>query len=176
MENKYENKSFIFIFIINRIVNWWVHTLCSLFQMSYLVRNKQTNFNYDLIEEFSAGIMLLGSEVKSIRLNGINLSNAFCYITNNEVFLKNAPITSKNVFFEHDENRDKKLLLTKKQISKLSKNLDKGLTIIPLGIKKDDNNRLKCVIALARGKKQFDKRESIKNRDLSREYNKLVKI
>jgi SsrA-binding protein len=142
----------------------------------YLVKNRQATFNYEIIEEFTAGIILLGSEVKSIRLNGINLSNSFCYINNNEIFIKNAIITSKNVFFEHDENRDKKLLLKKSEIKKLHKNLDKGMTIIPLGISVDKNNRLKCVIALAKGKKMFDKREAIKSRDLSREFGKLVKV
>jgi SsrA-binding protein len=120
---------------------------------------------------------LVGSEVKSVRMGNVTMMDAFIYIKDNEVWIKNlkvAPYKSAHTLDKHEENRDKKLLLNKKEITRIKRKLDdKGITAIPLGmfIK---NNRIKIKIAVAKGKKNFDKRASIKERDLTREMQRNI--
>ena len=139
--------------------------------------NRRARYLYTLIEEYEAGIVLVGSEVKSIRMGNVTMLDAFIYIKDNEVWIKNlkvAPYKSAHTLDKHEENRDKKLLLNKKEITRIKRKLeDKGTTAIPLGmfIK---HNRIKIKIAVAKGKKNFDKREAIKERDLTREMQRNI--
>jgi SsrA-binding protein len=137
-----------------------------------LVNNRKAYFEFHVLEEFDSGIVLLGSEVKSIRLGNVTLTDSFIFLKNGEVWIKNLRVSRyKQAYYtdQHDEMREKKLLLTKTQILKISKMLsDKGITCVPLGIF-IKNNKIKVKIAIAKGKKLWDKRESIKERDLKRE-------
>ena len=142
-----------------------------------LVLNRKARYEYAVIEEFTAGMVLFGSEVKSIRSGNVTLSESFIFIKDGEVWIKNmhvAKYKQSHKLEVHDESRDKKLLLNKKEIERISKKvIDKGITIIPLGIF-ISNNKLKIKIAVAKGKKNWDKRETIKERDLKRELQRSL--
>jgi len=141
-----------------------------------IANNRKAYYEYHIIEEYEAGIVLLGSEVKSIRQANVTLNDSFIYIKSGEVWIKNLKVSRyKQAHFmeKHDENRDKKLLLTKKQIQKIEKSLqDKGVTCIPLSIF-TKNNRIKVKIGIAKGKKLYDKRESIKKKDIERDMKRM---
>ncbi|MBD3748818.1 MAG: SsrA-binding protein SmpB [Sphingobacteriales bacterium] len=142
------------------------------------IKNKKANFEYHILETFTAGIKLLGTEIKSIREAKANISDAFCTFINGELYIRNLHISeySHGSFYNHEAKRDRKLLLTKKELKKLIvKGEDKGLTIIPLRIFISQRGFAKLEIALAQGKKAFDKRESIKERDVKREMDKAMK-
>jgi SsrA-binding protein len=144
--------------------------------MKTLVTNRKAKFDYEYLQEYEVGIVLFGSEVKAIKDGKVNIVDAFCYIKDDEMFIKNFKITSENEFFGHSENRDKKLLLHKSEIHKIKNNITKGLTLIPFWFYLNDSNKIKCRVAIAKGKKNYDKRETIKKRDADREIKKLVKI
>lgn len=134
------------------------------------INNKKAYFEYFILEEYIAGIQLVGSEVKSLRDGQGNISDSFVYITNNEVFVKNIYISkyTESSYMNHDEVRDRKLLLTKKQIRDIQKDLKvNGITIIPLSLF-ELNGKLKLKIGIAKGKKLFDKKNSIKARETLR--------
>lgn len=137
-----------------------------------IVTNKKAYFEYFVLEEYDAGIVLLGSEVKSIRQANVTLSDSFIYLKDGEVWIKNLKVArykQTHVAEPHDEGRDKKLLLTKKEIARIGRLLDdKGSTCVPLSIfvKK---NKLKVKIGVVKGKKLWDKRQTIKERDQKRE-------
>ena len=134
--------------------------------------NRKARYEYNIIEDFVAGIVLQGSEVKSIKSGKCNISDAYCYINNGEIFLKNAHISKydSDKFTNHDELQDRKLLLKKKEINKLAKEiLIPGITIVPLKMFTNKTGLIKIVIGLCKGKKEYDKRESIKERDIQRE-------
>jgi SsrA-binding protein len=139
--------------------------------------NRRARYEYTFIEEIDCGIILVGSEVKSVRMGNVTMVDAFIYIKDNEVWIKNLKVAaykSAHSLDKHEENRDKKLLLNKKEITRIKRKLDdKGITAIPLGmfIK---NNRIKIKIAVAKGKKTWDKRETIKERDLTREMQRNI--
>ena len=139
--------------------------------------NRRARYEYTFIEEFDCGIILVGSEVKSVRMGNVTMVDAFIYIKDNEVWIKNLKVAaykSAHTLDKHEENRDKKLLLNKKEITRIKRKLeDKGITAIPLGmfIK---NNRIKIKIAVAKGKKTWNKRETIKERDLTREMQRNI--
>lgn len=139
--------------------------------------NRRARYEYTFIEEFDCGIILVGSEVKSVRMGNVTLIDAFIYIKDNEVWIKNlkiAPYKSAHTLDIHEENRDKKLLLNKKEIVRIKRKLeDKGITAIPLGMFVK-NNKIKIKIAVAKGKKTWDKRETIKERDLTREMQRNI--
>ncbi|RKD15241.1 SsrA-binding protein [Pelobium manganitolerans] len=142
------------------------------------IRNKKAKFEYHLLETFVAGISLLGTEIKSIREGKANISDAFCTFINGELYIRNLHISeySHGSFYNHESKRDRKLLLTKKEIKKLLvKNEDKGLTIVPLKIFISSRGFAKLEIALAQGKKAFDKRDAMKERDVKREMDKAMK-
>lgn len=145
--------------------------------MKSLVVNRKVNYLYTLIEEFDCGIILVGSEVKSVRMGNVTLIDAFIFIKDNEVWIKNLKIAaykSAHTLDIHEENRDKKLLLNKKEIVRIKRKLeDKGITAIPLGMFVK-NNKIKIKIAVAKGKKTWDKRASIKERDLTREMQRNI--
>jgi SsrA-binding protein len=142
------------------------------------IRNKKASYEYHILETFTAGIKLLGTEIKSIREGKANISDSFCTFINEELYVRNLHISeySHGSFYNHEAKRDRKLLLTKKELKKLVvKGEDKGLTIIPLKIFISDRGFAKMNIALAQGKKAFDKRDSIKERDVKREMDKAMK-
>ncbi|MCA0430268.1 MAG: SsrA-binding protein SmpB [Bacteroidetes bacterium] len=139
------------------------------------IENRRAKFDYEFIERLTAGIVLKGTEIKSIREGKAGLADSYCYIVNNELFIKNMHITeySEASFYNHTPLRERKLLLTKLEINKLQKKVkDSGLTIIPVKLYISDKGFAKLDIALAKGKKQFDKREAIKKRDTERETNR----
>lgn len=140
--------------------------------MKTYINNRKAFFNFDIKDTYTAGIVLTGVEVKSIRGGGGSLLNAFVYVKDNEVFIKNFLISRPKGVSElvkHDDSRDKKLLLNKKEIEKIVKETrDKGTTIIPLGVK-SIKNRIRVEIGIATGKKKHDKKNTIKERDIDRD-------
>lgn len=140
------------------------------------IKNKQATFQFELIEKFVAGIALMGTEIKSIREGKVNLQDGFCYFNNGEIFSKGINITpySQGTHYNHEAARERKLLLKKSEILKLeSKVEEKGLTLIPTRLFINERGFIKLEIALARGKKIHDKRNSIKERDVKRELSRL---
>lgn len=141
--------------------------------MKSIVKNKRGYYEYTILEKYVAGIKLLGSEVKSIRKGKVSISESYCFISNDEMFIKGMHISEfkeAGKHFNHNPLRDKKLLLTKKEIIKLKeKTAQKGLTLIPLEIILTDTGFIKLEIGLAKGKNLHDKRETIKEKDLKRE-------
>ncbi len=134
------------------------------------IKNKKAYFNYYIEDELEAGIVLVGTEIKSIRAGRVNISDAYIRIKNNEAYIINMIIEKHETssIFNHDPSRERKLLLHKKEIKKLLEKVKKeGISIIPLKIY-IKNGKAKLLIGIARGKKIYDKRESIKKRDLER--------
>jgi len=143
-----------------------------------LFNNKKTYFNYTVIETFTAGVVLKGTEVKSVRAKMINLLDSFCYISNSEMFIKNFYIkeyTHSSEHFNHDAYRPKKLLMKKSEIMRLiGKMKTKGYTIAPVKILLQ-GHLVKIEIALVTGKKLHDKRKDIKSREANIEMRRAVK-
>jgi SsrA-binding protein len=133
------------------------------------ILNRKAKFEYTFIDTYTAGICLLGTEVKAIKSGKTSMVDSYCIFNNGELWVKGLGITPGPGSFQHEAFRDRKLLLRKKELKKLSSSLDKGLTIIPVKIFSDERNRLKMEIALAKGKKLYDKRESIKKKDIERD-------
>jgi len=134
--------------------------------------NKKAYYDYFVVEEYTCGLVLQGSEVKSLRQGDVNFNDGYIIFKDGELFIKNMRIAKykEATYNNHEEMRDKKLLLTKKEIGKISKSYDeKGITVIPLEIF-TLKNRFKLKIGVCRGKKNWDKRESIKAKDIEREY------
>lgn len=132
------------------------------------IKNRRATFDYSISETFTAGIVLTGTEIKSIRLGKASLVDTYCYIHNGEVWVKNLYIAEYfyGTYNNHTERRDRKLLLTKREIDKLAKaNAEPGVTIVPLRLFISQRGYAKLVIGLGRGKKEYDKRQSIKERD-----------
>ncbi|NPA81699.1 MAG: SsrA-binding protein SmpB [Epsilonproteobacteria bacterium] len=144
-----------------------------------IAKNKKAFFDYEILEKYEAGIVLEGSEVKAIRQGRVNLKDSFVRIIKGEPFLLNAHISyldTTNPYFKPDERRARKLLLHRKEIDKLLGKVTKeGLAIVPLSIYLNDKNLVKVEIALARGKKLHDKRETIKKREAEREAKAAIK-
>jgi len=136
-----------------------------------VIRNKQASFEYTFLDKYIAGIVLTGTEIKSIRKSQVSLQEAYCYFLQGELWIKNMHIApyEQGTIYNHEEKRERKLLLTRKELDKLIKNKEKGLTIIPIQLFIDENNRAKLQIALAKGKKLYEKRHDIKERDAQRE-------
>ena len=146
--------------------------------MANYAENRKAYFNYEILEKYEAGIELLGTEVKSVRGGRISLEGSFVLVRGGEVFLINSNIPAyqpANAPKDYDPLRNRKLLLTKKEIKILADSeKNKSLTIIPLSVY-NKNRKIKISIALAKGKKKFDKRESIKKRDTEREVRRTLK-
>jgi len=137
-----------------------------------MIKNKKAYFEYFIEDEIIAGIQLVGSEIKSIRKGKASLSESFCAFTGKELFLVNCHIDEYEFAnqFNHDPKRPKKLLITKKELKKLkTKITEKGLTIIPLNMFVNKQGLCKVTICVAKGKKLFDKRNTIKDRDVKRD-------
>ena len=142
-----------------------------------ITKNKRAYFEFQVIEEYQCGIILTGSEVKSIRMGNVTIGDSFAYMKAGEVWIKNmkvAPYKQAHKLDKHDENRDKKLLLNRKELNKIDKLLqDKGTTIVPLSIF-IQNNKIKVNIGICKGKKLWNKKEDIKNRDLDRDAKREI--
>ena len=132
------------------------------------IKNRRATFDYAIGDTFTAGLVLTGTEIKSIRQGKASLADTFCYVNNGEVWVKNMYIAEYfyGTYNNHAARRDRKLLLNKKEIAKLEKNgKETGFTIIPLRMFINDRGLAKLVIGIARGKKEYDKRQSIKERE-----------
>ena len=141
------------------------------------ILNRKANFNYEILERIECGIVLKGTEIKSIRMGNANIKDSYGIIKNNEVFILNMHISpyENGGVFNHEETRTRKLLLHKKEILKLKNKLDlDGFTLIPLKLY-FVHDKAKIELGLCRGKKLYDKRESVKKRDVEREIAKKYK-
>ncbi|MBK7667773.1 MAG: SsrA-binding protein SmpB [Sphingobacteriaceae bacterium] len=142
------------------------------------IENRRAKFDYQFLEKLVAGMVLTGTEIKSIREGKAALVDSYCYFRNGELYIKNLNITpySEGTHYNHEPNRERKLLLTKPEIRRLDKKLkDQGLTIVPVRLFISESGYAKLEIALAKGKKEFDKRESIKKRDTEKEIARKIK-
>ncbi len=142
------------------------------------VKNRRASFEYQFLQEYEAGLVLMGTEIKSIRLGNVNLNDAYCLFENDELWVRNMYIaeyergTTKN----HETRRNRKLLLRKAELNKLARRVrEKGYTIIPYKLFINERGFVKLVIELATGKKSYDKRESIKQRDDKRSLDRIKK-
>jgi len=146
--------------------------------MSHYAENRKARFNYEIIEKYEAGIELLGSEVKSVRSGQMSLEGAFVIVRGGEAYLINVnipPYQPKNSPKDYDPLRNRRLLLTKKEIARLAGNdRNKSLTIVPISVY-NKGRKIKMEIAIVKGKKKFDKRETIKKRDTDREIRREYK-
>ncbi len=142
------------------------------------IKNKRATFDYELLETFVAGIVLTGTEIKSIRLGKAGLVDTYCLVERGEVWVKNMYIAEYfyGTYNNHSTRRDRKLLLSKKEIRKLeSASQNTGFTIIPTRLFINEKGLAKLVIAVAKGKKEYDKRQSIRERDDKREMDRAFK-
>ncbi len=140
------------------------------------IRNRRASFEYLLIDKYQAGIVLKGTEIKSVRMGKVNLKDAFCLFIGKELWVRDMHISPylSGGHSNHAAKTDRKLLLSRKELDKLQiKSQDVGLTIIPTRMYVNDRGFAKVEIALAKGKKLFDKRQSIKEKDLKREVSKI---
>lgn len=148
-------------------------------QQHISIKNRKATFEYELVEKFVAGMKLVGTEIKSIRNGKVNLSDSYCQFFANELFVKNLHIAEYEMgnINNHIAKRDRKLLLNRKELQKLDKKVkESGLTIIPVKLFINENGLAKLEIALARGKKQYDKRESLKTKDAKRDIDRMMKL
>ncbi len=142
------------------------------------IKNRRATFDFDIVETYTAGIVLTGTEIKSIRLSKAGLTDAFCYENNGEIWIKNMYVGEYfyGSYNNHSSRRDRKLLLNKKEIREIGKaSKDSGFSIVPLKVFISDKGLAKVVIALAKGKKEYDKRQSIKEREDKREMDRMFK-
>lgn len=135
------------------------------------IKNRRASFDYEFLETFQAGIVLTGTEIKSIRMGKASLVESYCYFSGKELYVKNMHIAEYwwGSWGQHDPKRDRKLLLTRKELGKLQRAVkEKGLTIVAVKLYIADNGYAKLLIALAKGKKEYDKRASIREKDMRR--------
>jgi len=140
------------------------------------IRNKQAGFQFELLDKYVAGMVLTGTEIKSIREGKVNLQDGFCYFNNEELFVKGVNITpyAQGTHYNHAATRERKLLLKRSELKKLESRIEeKGLTLVVTRLFINDRGIAKLEIALAKGKKLHDKRDSIKERDAKRELDRL---
>ena len=142
------------------------------------IKNKRARFEYEILDKYVAGIKLAGTEIKSIREGKASIAESFCEFNNNELFIINMTIQeySHATYFNHDPKSARKLLLNRRELNKLEKEVkNSGLTIVPLKMFLNDRGLAKLEIALAKGKKLYDKRETIKDRDSKRNLSRIKK-
>lgn len=142
------------------------------------IRNKRATFDYEIIEQLTAGIVLVGTEIKSIRLGKASLTDCYCYFDRGELYIRGVNINEYKwgTYNNHIPKRDRKLLLNRRELNKLERALqDKGLTVVGMRMFISDKGLAKVVIGLARGRKNFDKREYIKDKDARREMDRAMK-
>ncbi|GAB1374418.1 SsrA-binding protein [Bacteroidales bacterium] len=139
------------------------------------IKNKRASFDYEFLETFTAGIILSGTEIKSIRAGKASLADSYCYFVNGELFVKNMHIADYwwGSFNAHDPRRDRKLLLNRTELRRLFRgSREKGLTIVATRLFISERGYAKLNIALAKGKREYDKRHSIKEKDIRREMDR----
>ena len=137
--------------------------------------NRKARFNYTIEDNYCAGIVLTGNEVKSIRDGKLNFNDSYCLFINNELWVRGLYISENKFGLKQDPTRDRKILLKKKELTKIQTTVkEKGYTIFPTSVFFNDRNILKMNIGVGKGKKEYDKRETIKKRETEREVRKLV--
>ncbi len=142
------------------------------------IKNKRAHFDYEIGDTFTAGLVLTGTEIKSIRESRASLADAYCLVENGEVWIKGMHIAEYfyGSYNNHIARRDRKLLLSRKEIAKIEKSVaDPGFTLIPLKIFINERGYAKLLIGVARGKKQYDKRQTIKEREDKRMLDRMMK-
>lgn len=142
------------------------------------IKNRRASFDYEFIEEYNAGIILTGTEIKSVRAGKASLVDSYCYFDNGELWVKGIHIAEYKLgtYYNHEEKRERKLLLTHKELRKLERSVkETGLTIVPTKMFLTEKGWAKLRIALARGKKEFDKRESLKMKDAKKDMDRAMK-
>lgn len=139
------------------------------------IKNKKADYQYFIVDTYQAGVVLKGTEVKSIRASNANLSDAYCFFQSGELYIRSLFIGEykHGNQFNHESRRTRKLLLRKRELKRLEKSIkEKGFTLVPYRIYMSERNFVKIEIALAKGKKHHDKRESIKEKDVKRDLNR----
>ncbi len=142
------------------------------------IRNRRATFDYEILDEYVAGVVLVGTEIKSIRMGKASLTESYCYFERGELWIKGMNIAEYHwgSINNHVPKRDRKLLLNRKELAKLERGLqDKGLTVVGLKLFLNDRGLAKVVVGLARGRKSYDKREYLKAGDAKREMDKALK-
>ncbi len=142
------------------------------------IKNKKAGFEFEILERFDAGIMLTGSEVKSIRNGGGSITEAFCFMRDGEIYVRNMniPEYSHGSYANHEPMRLRKLLLNKRELKRIeAKMKERGLAVIPIRLFINERGFAKLEIGLGRGKKKYDKRESLKQKDTKREVDRVMK-
>ncbi|MBO4592675.1 MAG: SsrA-binding protein SmpB [Bacteroidaceae bacterium] len=145
---------------------------------SVIIKNRKAEFDYFFLSRFTAGIVLTGTEIKSIRQSRASLVDTYCYVSGREVWVKNMYIAEYfyGSFNNHNIRRDRKLLLNRREITRIEQQLkNPGLTVVPTQLYINEQGRAKLEIALARGKKMYDKRATMKDRDDQREMERATK-
>lgn len=143
------------------------------------IKNKRASHDFEFVDSYTAGIILTGTEIKSIRLGKVSLVDSFCFFINGELWTKGIHIAeySYGSYSNHLPTRDRKLLLNKRELAKLQSKLkNKGFTIVVTSLFINDRGLAKLKISLARGKKDFDKRQDLKNKDAKRELDRVKKV
>jgi len=143
-----------------------------------VIKNKKAGFQFELIEKFTAGIVLTGTEIKSLRMGKASFVDSYCHFENNELWVKGLHISEYDwgTYNNHDPKQERKLLLNRKELNKLQrKSQEKGLTIVALKIFTNEKGLAKMEIALAKGKQTHDKREDLKHKDAKREMDRVRK-
>jgi SsrA-binding protein len=142
------------------------------------IKNKKAGFEYEILDRFEAGMVLTGSEIKSIRDGGGSINEAFCMLRDGELFVKNLniPEYSHGTYANHDPIRLRKLLLTKRELKKIDLRIrEKGLTVVPIRLFINERGFAKLEVGIGKGKKSFDKRESLKQKENKRELDRVMK-
>jgi SsrA-binding protein len=140
------------------------------------IKNKRAKFDYEWLDTYTAGLQLVGTEVKSIRMGKASIAEAYCYMSEGEMFIKGMNVTewSHGNIFNHDPIRERKLLLSKRELEKIDKALkDQGVTVVPTKLFISEKGWIKLNIAVAKGKKNYDKRQSLKEKDAKRDLARL---
>jgi SsrA-binding protein len=140
------------------------------------IKNKRAKFDYEWLDTYTAGLQLVGTEVKSIRMGKASIAEAYCYMSDGELFIKGMNVTewSHGNIFNHDPIRERKLLLSKRELDKIDKALkDQGVTVVPTKLFISEKGWIKLNIAVAKGKKNYDKRQSLKEKDAKRDLARL---
>ncbi|EKB59578.1 SsrA-binding protein SmpB [Bergeyella zoohelcum] len=145
---------------------------------SVQIKNKRARFEYEIIEQYEAGIVLTGTEIKSIRMSKASIAESFCQFVGDELFVINMTVDEYKLgtYYNHKIKRERKLLLHRRELTKIQRKVkDIGFTIVPLKLYINEKGLVKLQIAIGKGKKLFDKRESIKDRDNKRHLDRIMK-
>jgi SsrA-binding protein len=143
------------------------------------IKNKKAYFDFEILEKLVAGMELTGTEIKSIRMGKASLADSYCFFKNNELWVKGMRVSEydQGSYNNHEPYRERRLLLNRKELNRFEKRVrEKGLTMVVLRLFINENNLAKLEIALARGKKEYDKRETIKEKDMKREMERMGQV